>query len=108
MEIHFEDEDFSNLAKRKGKFQHVQPQLENQLKKLHHAKNLDEFARTFPRARCHEYKGDQKGIFTIDLTGNWRLRFRPYELTEGVELKDGVIDWKEVTAIVILGVNDPH
>jgi len=102
MDIYFEDGDLSDPKKRKGKFQHVYPQLERRLRTLSVARTLDEFVKSFPAARCHEYKGEQQGIFTINLTGNWRLRFRPHDTEISVK------DWKDVTAIDILGVDDPH
>jgi plasmid maintenance system killer protein len=104
MNIQFRDKDLSDAKKRKGKFSHTYQRIEDRLYKLSLAKNLDEYAKTYPGARCHEYnEGSKEGIFTIDLSGNWRLRFRPIEF----ELKDdGGIDLKSVTSIIILGISN--
>jgi plasmid maintenance system killer protein len=103
VDIQFEDKDLSNPKKRKGKFQHVQPQLERRLSELESANTLDEYAQTYPGAYLHERSGDQKGIFTVKLTGNYRLCFQPF-LQEGEDVADN----KSIKSIKILRIDDPH
>ncbi len=73
---------------------------------LHAVDNLD-IMRSFPRARCHELKGDLKGQISVDLVHPYRLIFKPNH--EPVpELDSGGLDWKKVTKINILGIEDTH
>ena len=64
----------------------------------------------FPYAgfgRCHELTGERKGQLSVDLDHPYRLIFVPNH--EPVPLKpDGGLDWKQVTAITILGIEDTH
>jgi plasmid maintenance system killer protein len=57
--------------------------------------------------RTHELKGDRSGELSVDLDGPYRLIFRPEKQPPPVKV-DGGLDWKEVTAIVILEVADTH
>ncbi len=69
------------------------------------APNL-EAMRNLP-GRCHELKGDRAGQLTVDLVHPQRLVFEPAD--EPVPTKpDGGLDWKQVTAIRILSVEDTH
>jgi hypothetical protein len=62
--------------------------------------------RSLPQARCHELKGDRAGQLSVDLVHPYRLIFEP---TVPVPRKpDGGIDWKLVTAVTIIGVEDTH
>ncbi len=57
-----------------------------------------------PPQRCHLYKG--KNIFSVDLTGNYRLLFIP---VEPYDVEDGIgIVRQSVKAITIISVEDPH
>lgn len=57
--------------------------------------------------RCHELRGDRAGQFSLDLDHPYRLIFR--SANDPVPRKqDGGINWTEVTAIQILGVEDTH
>ena len=107
MNIQFENKDLEDARKRKGKFQHVHSQIEKRLTELSEAENLEEIIRNVKGARCHERSGKQKGIFTVDLTGNWRLLFRPEETLPPLKA-DGGIDVQQVTSIIIIGIDDPH
>ncbi len=57
--------------------------------------------------RLHELKGDRKRQLSLDLDHPYRLIFipdhNPVPVTE-----DGGLDWKRVTAIRILGIEDTH
>lgn len=57
--------------------------------------------------RCHELRGDRAGQLSLDLDHPYRLIFEP--ANDPIPLKpDGGIDWKKVTAIKIIGVDDTH
>lgn len=57
--------------------------------------------------RCHELIGDRKGEISIDLDGPYRLIFEPADNPPPTN-EDGGLDWKRVTAVVILAVEDTH
>lgn len=60
-----------------------------------------------PPARCHELVGDRVGQLSVDVSRNDRLLFEPYH--DPIPQKpDGGLDWSQVTAILILGVEDTH
>ena len=57
--------------------------------------------------RCHELTGNRKGQLSVDLDHPSRLIFAPKH--DPVPKKDdGGLDWKQVTAILIIGVEDTH
>ena len=71
--------------------------------------------------RCHELTGDLKGYLSVDLDHPYRLIFAPLNAPEenpdsadarlkvSIPLKpDGGLDWKQVTAIMITGIEDTH
>ncbi len=58
-------------------------------------------------ARCHELKGDRKGVFSVDLDHPYRLLFRPAHNPLPLR-EEGGIDWTKVTAIEIIGIEDTH
>jgi proteic killer suppression protein len=60
-----------------------------------------------PPPRRHELTGDWRGHFAVDLTGNWRLIFRPNHDPVPVT-PDGGVDLKAITAIIIVAVEDYH
>ncbi|MFH1743159.1 MAG: killer suppression protein [bacterium] len=57
--------------------------------------------------RCHEEKGDLKGILSLDLDGPYRLFFEPAHDPVPC-MPHGGLDWSKVTAVRILRVEDPH
>jgi proteic killer suppression protein len=63
-----------------------------------------------PPGRCHELTGGQRGQsrqLSVDLDFPYRLIFVPNH--DPLPLKDdGGLDWKAVTRITILGVEDTH
>jgi plasmid maintenance system killer protein len=70
------------------------------------AANVLEDMRNLP-GRCHELKGDRAGQLSLDLDHPYRLIFEPGN--EPVPIKpDGGIDWKMVTVIRIIGIEDTH
>lgn len=60
-----------------------------------------------PPHRCHELTGDRQGQLTMDLDHPYRLVFmvnqRPLPMRQ-----EGGLDWKQVTAIEICGIEDTH
>lgn len=80
--------------------------IRRRLDELRDAEILD-VMRTLPRARCHELRGNRKGQLSVDLDHPYRLLFEPTH--DPVPLKDdGGLDWGQVTAIRILGVENTH
>jgi proteic killer suppression protein len=60
-----------------------------------------------PPTRRHELSGKRIGEFVVDVTGNWRLVFRP-EHDPIPRTADGGIDLNAVTAIEIVSIEDYH
>ena len=62
-----------------------------------------------PPGRCHELTGGQRrsGQLSVDLDHPYRLIFVP-DHDPVPRLKDGGLDWSQVTAIKIVGVEDTH
>jgi proteic killer suppression protein len=57
--------------------------------------------------RCHELTEDRKGQLSVDLDQPYRLIFEPSN--DPIPLKpDGGLDWKQVTEIIIIGIEDTH
>lgn len=57
--------------------------------------------------RCHQLKGDRKGMFAVDLKQPHRLVFAPNH--EPVpKMEDGGIDLTKITSITIICVEDYH
>jgi proteic killer suppression protein len=57
--------------------------------------------------RLHELKGDRKGQLSLDLDHPYRLIFTPNH-TPAPATEDGGLDWRRVTAVKILGIEDTH
>ena len=70
------------------------------------ADNL-EVIRHLPGPRCHELKGDLSGQLSVDLDHPYRLIFVPGHEPLPV-LPEGGLDWRQVTKVKILGVQDTH
>ena len=60
-----------------------------------------------PPPRRHELGGDWAGHFAVDVTGNWRLIFKPSH-DQVPRLADGGVDLTKVTAVEIVDINDYH
>lgn len=110
MDIVFKDEKFEKecnnqrlLGKNQGAVRAKKIRL--RLDDLRDANSLEEM-RNLP-GRCHELLYDRAGQLSLDLDHPYRLIFVPAH--EPIPLKsDGGLDWKQVTAIKILGVEDTH
>jgi proteic killer suppression protein len=57
--------------------------------------------------RCHELTGERKGQLSVDLDHPYRLIFVP-DHDPVPSKQDGGLDWKQVTAIMIVGIEDTH
>jgi proteic killer suppression protein len=57
--------------------------------------------------RCHELTGNRKGKLSVDLEHPYRLIFVPNH-NPVPKLADDGLDWKLVTAIEIIGIEDTH
>ena len=58
-------------------------------------------------SRCHELTGERKGQLSVDLDHPYRIIFVPNH--DPVPLKpDGGLDWEQVTAVIITGIEDTH
>jgi toxin HigB-1 len=79
--------------------------IKMRMKVLESAVNLAEVPTQKPDRR-HKLKGNRKKQFAVDILHPYRLLFKP----EGdpLLLPDGGIDIKQVTCIIILGVEDYH
>ena len=60
-----------------------------------------------PPARCHELKQDRKGQLAVDLVHPKRLIFEP-DHDPVPKKKDGGVDWKGVTRVLVIEVTDYH
>jgi plasmid maintenance system killer protein len=79
--------------------------LRQRLDDLRAASTL-EVMRALP-GRCHELTGNRSGQLALDIEGRYRLIFEPAD--EPLPQKnDGGLDWKNVTIVRILGVEDYH
>jgi proteic killer suppression protein len=79
--------------------------IRQRLDELHAAETLDAM-RTLP-GRCHELKGDRAGQLALDLHKGYRLIFEPADEPPPVK-PDGGLDWTNVTAVRIIGIEDYH
>jgi proteic killer suppression protein len=71
------------------------------------AANILEDLRSLPQARCHELTGDRAGQISVDVGHPYRLLFGCAN-DPAPRKPDGGLDWKHVTAIRILEVEDTH
>ena len=72
------------------------------------APNLGIFAPPYnPPNRCHELKGNLKGVLSIDLDHPYRILLKPDHVPVPMR-EEGGLDWSKVTIIEIKGVEDTH
>ena len=90
---------------RKEYGQNQEKKLRRRLDDLCAANSLEEL-RNLPGA-CHELKGDRARQLAIKLDGGYRLVFEAAH-NPVPQKTDGGLDWKQVTAIRILGIEDYH
>lgn len=63
--------------------------------------------RALPAARLHPLEGNRKGQWAVDVQHPFRLLLAP-DHDPVPQLKDGGVDLENVTAVIILGVEDYH
>jgi len=110
LDIGFESDklrdEFNNqklLIRRRG--QRRAKKIRQRLDDLRAASTLEDM-RILP-GRCHELKGNLKGMLAVDLDHPYRLVFKPAH--DPLPRKpDGGLDWKLITAVVIIDVEDYH
>lgn len=75
---------------------------------LRAATNLGEFWPAYKQPeRCHELKGSRAGQLAMDLVHPSRLIFKPAH-TPVPQRPEGGLDWHQVTAIQIMGVEEDY
>jgi proteic killer suppression protein len=79
--------------------------ISRRLDDLNAANTLEDF-RNLP-GRLHELTGDKAGQLTLDLRGPKRLVLVPAH-DPPPRKKDGGLDWAQVTAVEIVGIEDTH
>jgi proteic killer suppression protein len=80
--------------------------IRRRLDELRAAATLDE-VRRIPGPRCHELRGNRSGQFSVDLDHPYRLILRPTD-DPLPKNPDGGLNWKGITAIEILAIEDTH
>jgi proteic killer suppression protein len=82
--------------------------IKARMKALRAASSLHDFSPPYSGPeRCHELIGNRKGQLSMDLDHPYRLIFIPDH--DPLPTKpDGGLDWKLVTAIAVIGVEDTH
>ena|SRR5438270_5898555 len=58
--------------------------------------------------RCHELKGNQLGVFSVDVKQPYRLLFKPYEPSPAIDRSDEFQRWRSITKIELLTIEDTH
>lgn len=104
-ELDAESEEDKQTLRRKKRLavQRLGPQnaqkLYTRLLELAAAENVAELIAGDP----HEYGGDRKGVYSLDLARGGRLLFRPGH-EETPTTPAGNIDWQKVTQVVIIHI----
>ena len=80
--------------------------LATRLEQLHAAETLD-WMTMLPGVRCHELKGQMKGLLAVDLHKGWRLVFEPGG-GRVPRKPDGGLDWTRIRSIYITDIVDYH
>jgi len=102
------EKEFNNrkaLIKRRGSIQ--TKLIMQRLTQLHAASNL-EVMRTLPQTNAHELKGNLDEVISLDLNQPYRLLIEPDHEEETPRKDDGGLDWKRITKVKIMGVEDTH
>lgn len=110
MRISFADTDLERQANDSKLIKRMQGEqraklLRRRLDSLHAADCLEDL-RNAP-GRCHELRENRAGQLSIDLDGPYRLIFEPAEAPVPTK-PDGGLDWKRITAIMIVEIANTH
>ena len=80
--------------------------IARRLEQLKAADNL-EVLRTLPQPKAHELKGNRAGQISLDVKHPYRfLIISDHDETPVKE--DGGLDWRKITKVKVLGVEDTH
>lgn len=71
-----------------------------------HAASVLEDLRHMP-GRLHELSGNRAGQLSLDLDGPYRLIFAP-DHNPVPRRTDGGMDWNQITAVLVLEIEDTH
>ena len=95
--------DDKKIIRRYGK---LAKKIRQRISELKAAENLEIIAK-LPALRLHQYAGNRKGEWSIDIQQNWRIIF---ELNHNTIPKneDGGVSIIEVKSIKIVSIEDPH
>jgi len=97
---------FNDEKSLRRKYGQLTAKIQQRMSELQAASSLSIIFQ-YPPAHCHELKGSDKGKFAVNVSGNYRLIFRPCD--EPIPTKeDGGIDLTKVTEVCILEVVDYH
>ena len=80
--------------------------VNQRMKEIKASENLNDLMK-IPAANCHELKGNRKGQYAVDISGNFRLIFEP-DHDPVPRKKDNSIDTIKITAIGMLEKEDYH
>ena len=81
--------------------------IAERLNELYAAANLADIF-NLPFANCHEHDGDERGLFTVDISRNFRLFFQPVEVVEIPRPKEQILDYNSIVEVTIIKIEDPH
>ncbi len=81
--------------------------IAQRLNELHVAESLADIFK-LPFANCHEHDGDERGLFTVDISRNFRLFFQPIEVEEIPRQKEQILDYKSIVEVTVTKIEDPH
>ncbi len=99
-------DDCNDSRKLKGRYgAEMAKVIQLRLDNVRAARTLEDMRRL--PGRCHELLGDRAGQLSVDLRGPYRLFFVPAHNPLPAR-PDGGLNWSEVTAVRIIGVEDPH
>ena len=81
-------------------------QVNKRIEELKAAVTLHDIS-LIPQANCHHLKGPLKGCLAVDISANYRIVFEPNNNPLPIH-EEGGLDWKLVTDIKILSIEDYH
>ena len=80
--------------------------IQQRLFELQAAEDL-ETLKTLPQIRAHELSGNRAGQISLDIKQPYRLLIKP-DYEDPPRKDDGGLDWKKITKITIVKVEDTH